>query len=624
MKILPKLLGVTILALAFPATAGISVDRIDPPHWWTGMKNHSLQLQIHGEGIRPAEFSVSYPGVSIDSVVRLDGTPNWQYVYLNISPEAKPGKMKLEWHEGKKKVSREYELRARRHKGAQGFSSADVMYLMMPDRFSDGNPANNAPKELRNRPATDRSDPNVRHGGDFAGIMQHIPYLDSLGITALWVNPVLENDMAEGSYHGYNTTDYYRVDPRFGSNAEYAQLVDSLHSHGIKTVMDMIFNHCGIEHPWFNDRPAKDWFNFADGYVQTNYRLNTISDPYASDYDKRLTLEGWFVEGMPDLNQDNPHLLNYLIQNSIWWVEEAGIDGIRQDTYPYIKNEHMAEWVKRVMAEYPQFNIVGECWYADAAGVSNWQKGSPLPGKKVDTELPTVMDFPLMIKVRDMKPFREQTDAQHGLNTLYEHLSLDFIYPDPHHLLRFLDNHDTERFIQNVPDSLDQWKQGVAFLLTVPGIPQLYYGTELLMSGTRAGGDGNIRKDMPGGFPGDKENQFERSGRSEAQNEAFDFISRINKWRKGNKAVAEGRMKHFLPDNGLYVYERNAGDANRVIVVMNGRDEYLNIDMSRYAEIAGKGEQFRDVLTGATTTLVPTEGKRNFRPREILILEPIK
>lgn len=606
------------------SAASFSVDEIHPPHWWTGMKDTSLQLQIHGKDVRPADFSVSYPGVTVDSVVRLDGSPNWQYVYLTVSPEARPGVMKLEWKEGKKKVVKEYELRARRkQKGAQGFTAADVLYMVMPDRFANGDESINDVKSLRHHVAVDRENPNTRHGGDLTGISNHVDYLDTLGITAVWLNPVLENDMEGGSYHGYATTDYYRVDPRFGSNAQYSALVEKLHDNGIKTVMDMIFNHCGSGHPWFEDRPSSDWFNFPDGYVQTNYRLSTITDPYATDYDRKLTQDGWFVAEMPDLNQRNPHLMKYLIQNSIWWIEEAQIDGIRMDTYPYADEREMARWISEVMKEYPNFNIVGECWFGETAGEAFWQKGSPLANaKNPDTNLPVVMDFPLMIKSKDMAPFKAQTDPWNGLNTIYDHLALDYVYPDPMNVLRFLDNHDTERFILTEPETLDQWKQALTLLLTIPGIPQLYYGTELLMHGTREGGDGNVRKDMPGGFPGDKITVFTKEGRSKLQNEAFDFISTLCNWRRNSKAIGEGTMKHFMPTNGIYLYERRAGD-DTVIVMMNGRDEANDVDMTRYLEILPEGKKYKDILTGEIVEPITADKKYRFAPREVRVLTPV-
>ena len=600
------------------------VNKIDPPFWWTGMKDTSLQLQIHGSDIRSADFSVNYPGVSVDSVVRLDGSPNWQFVYLNISPGTKPGKMILKWTENGKSIAKDYELKARKpQKGAQGFTSADVLYLIMPDRFADGNTDNNVISSMNYPAEVDRNNPNIRHGGDLAGMQKNIDYLDSLGITAVWVNPVLENDMPGGSYHGYATTDYYAIDPRFGSNEEYTMLIDTLHDRGIKTVMDMIFNHSGIAHPWIADLPASDWLNLQDNYQQTNYRLSTINDPYVSDYDKMLTTDGWFVYGMPDLNQNNPHLMKYLIQNSIWWIEESQIDGIRMDTYAYADKDRMGEWIDAVVNEYPDFNIVGECWLGDVAGVAKWQSGSPL-SQGYDTKLQTVMDFPLMTLSENLAPFTVETTPWDGLNKIYDHFALDFVYADPNKVLRFLDNHDTDRVIKNDIDSLGPWKQAITMLLTTPGIPQIYYGTELLMSGTREGGDGNIRKDMPGGFPGDTVSVFTREGRTPLQNEAFDFISTINHWRKGNSAAADGKFKHFMPTNGIYLYERNNGE-DSFIVAMNGKDTSNEVDMTRYGETVPVGQAYKDILTGETIVLRPQDSDVYvFEPREILILEPLK
>jgi len=626
-----KILTFVVLAGAsLSASAGTFVSKIDPPHWWAGMNDSSLQLQVYGPDIKYADVELApYPGVSIDSVARLDGSGNYLFVYLNVAPDAKPGRLTLTFSEGKKKNSVKYDLLARREqKGAQGFDASDVLYMVMPDRFADGNPANNTDKSLRFPVGADRTDLNVRHGGDLKGIADHIDYIDSLGVTAIWFNPVLENDMPGGSYHGYATTDYYRVDPRFGTNAEYAALIDTLHGRGIKTVMDMIFNHCGSEHIWKRDVPASDWFNFPDGYVQTNYRLSTITDTYASDYDRKLATDGWFVETMPDLNQRNPHLMKYLVQNSIWWVEEAQIDGIRMDTYPYADRAAMGGWVDAVLAQYPSFNIVGECWFADPAGEMYWQKGSKLATKETDTRLPVVMDFAFMIKSRDLAPYREDTDPWNGLNKIYDHLALDYIYADPMQVLRFLDNHDTERMMLHEPESLDHWKQAQVILLTVPGIPQVYYGTELLMAGDRKAGDGNVRRDMPGGFPGDTVNAFTPQGRTGLQNEAYDFLSKLLKWRKGSKAVGEGKMLHFMPTNGIYLYKRYVpGTDDEVVVILNGCDKELDIDMSRYGQAVAPGAEYRDLLTGHVLVPLaadPASRTMKFAPRQIFILEPMK
>lgn len=623
-----RIAGTLFLAVAAQAAAaGFSVSRLDPPCWWVGMNDSTLQIQVHGPGVRDTDVSVDYPGVRLDSVARLDGSPDWQYIYLTISPDAKPGDIPIQWLERRKnKTVRKFPLLKRtRTEGAQGFRSSDLLYLLMPDRFADGNPSNNNSKKLRHNVSADRTDPNRRHGGDLAGVGRHLDYLDSLGVTAVWFTPLLENDMPGGSYHGYATTDYYNVDPRFGTNDDYAALVDSLHGRGIKTVMDMIFNHCGSEHPWRLAPPASDWFNLQDDWEQTNYRLGTVPDPYGSELDKGLTQKGWFVREMPDLNQRNPHLMKYLVQNSIWWIEKAGIDGIRMDTYSYADVPAMGNWIRSVKEEYPDFEIVGECWMGTAAGCAYWQSGSPVArGTGQDTNLDVVMDFPLMLAVRDMAPFRGKTDAWNGLNAIYDHLAQDYLYADPLKVLRFLDNHDTERFIQTEPEDLGGWKQGIALLMTLPGIPQMYYGTELLMSGTRAGGDGNIRRDMPGGFAGDSISAFADDGRTPREQEAWEWISALANWRKGSRAVAEGKMRHFLPDQGIYLYTRTLDEpgARNVVVVMNGNDEETTVDMSRFAESVPTGARYRDVVTGRELVLRPESGDfRTFAPRETLVLE---
>lgn len=602
------------------------VERIDPPHWWAGMHDPSLQLQVYGPGIRGAVPSIDYPGVRIDSVARLDGSPDWQFIYLTLSADVRPGRMKIRWQEGKRRFERVYELRRRdNRRRAQGFDAGDVLYMVMPDRFADANPANNSVASMRFPVGADRANPNVRHGGDLGGIAGHIDYMDSLGITALWLNPVLENDMPGGSYHGYATTDYYRVDPRLGTNAEYAALVDSLHGRGIKVVMDMIFNHSGSEHPWFLNPPSADWFNYGGEYHQTNHKLSAIGDPYASDYDRREATDGWFVREMPDLNQRNPHLMRYLAQNALWWVEEAGIDAIRMDTYPYADARAMGEWVAMMEREYPDFTIVGECWFGESALEAPWQRGSRLAPDGSDTNLPVVMDFPFMIKSRELAPYTSATDNYaSGLNVIYNHFALDRIYADPLRLLRFLDNHDTERVLLTAPDSLDAWKQAVAVLLTAPGIPQIYYGTELLMSGDRRPGDGNVRRDVPGGFPGDTVNNFTRAGRSALQNEAYDYLASLLRWRRGNEVIARGTMLHFAPNGGLYLYKRYLRDdpSRHVLVLLNGTDAPLTADMGRYAEAVVPGTVYRDVLTGRTLTPVDASGSPlEMAPREVLILE---
>lgn len=600
---------------AFAAKSRISVDSIDPPYWWTGMANDTLQLLINGDGISAATLSTDYPGIRIVNDVTTD-SPNYKLVYLTIDPGTAAGTAQLTFTSGKKKIKVPYELKQRTWKGTDnpGFDASDVLYLIMPDRFADGDTLNNN-IAMRNPATVDRSKNHARHGGDIKGMLDHLDYIDNLGVTAVWVNPVLENDVRGGSYHGYATTDYYKIDPRFGSNEEWSDFVKACHDRGIKVVMDMIFNHSGYDHPWIADMPMKDWYNHPEGDKMTNFRLSTLHDPYVSDYDLDATVNGWFVKGMPDLNQRNPHMMNYLIQNSIFWIEDSKIDGIRMDTYPYADMNAMARWIAAVEKEYPQFNIVGECWYGSEGGEAFWQRGSKV--NPVDPNLPTVMDF--MLSINGRQAFSEKTDPWNGLNKIYDHLALDYLFPDPQKILTFLDNHDTDRFLTEEPESLGWWKQAMTFLLTSRGIPQIYYGSEILMNGTRAdGGDGNVRRDMPGGFPGDSINIFDRSGMTDKQKEAFDFLSKLLKWRRGdaNDIIAKGTLKHFMPQNSLYVYERRLDD-RRVDVLMNGTDEPLTVTMERTLEILPYGTVLHDMISGKDVTI--TE-EMTFSPRQIMIL----
>lgn len=616
MKTFLSLLFVYLLCSVGALAKKLGTDenvRIDPPNWWAGMKNTSVQLLVHSPQIRDAEPSINYPGVRIDSVVRLD-SPNYQIIYLNIPQSVNPGKMDISFKNGKKSMTVKYELKQRDGIQPTPFTSSDILYLIMPDRFADGDISNNDVEELTFHEPVNRNNPNGRHGGDLKGIENHLGYIDSLGMTAIWLNPVLENDMPGGSYHGYATTDYYKVDPRLGTNEEYAALIKKTHDRGMKVVMDMIFNHSGSEHPWMHDMPSKDWYNHPDGKLMTDFHLSTVNDPYASDYDYERTVRGWFVSSMPDLNQNNPHVMKYLIQNSIWWIEYSKIDGIRMDTYPYAEMEPMAQWIKDVQMEYPDYNIVGECWYNDVAGTAFWQGGNCLSAKG-NPELPTVMDFPTMMIANSS--FHGDTQYGKGLNEIYNRLSLDYLYANKQKVLTFLDNHDTDRFLREKPSNLASWKQGIAFLLTTRGIPQIYYGTELLMFGSKKRTDGDIRLDVPGGFPGDSHNEFTPEGRSALQNEAYNFLSRIAQWRKGNDVIARGSLKHFMPDNGMYVYERSLDD-KRVIVIMNGTDRTLDIDMSKYKEIMQPGMVFHDVVTGEDVTIM---SDMSFAPRALYILE---
>lgn len=617
-KIALGLLAIAGCSASADAAKTPNVDRIEPPYWWVGMKNDTLQLMVEGPDIAASQVSVNYSGVTLAESVNLD-SPNYKLLYLVIAPETAPGEVELSFKQDGRTKTVPYELKKRKMAGEdhKGFTSSDVLYLLMPDRFAQGKKADKKVNEgLEYVVENNRENPNARHGGDIKGIENHLDYLDELGVTAIWACPVLENDMPGGSYHGYATTDYYRIDPRFGTNQEWNEMIDAAHAKGMKVVMDMIFNHSGSNHRWMKDMPSKDWYNHPEMDVMTNHRLSTAYDPYASDYDYDHMVNGWFVPGMPDLNQRNPHLMKYLTQNSIWWIESSGIDGIRMDTYPYADLDGMAYWNERVLEEYPNFNLVGECWYAQEDGSAFWQRNSKINDK--NTALPTVMDFKFIMEGRDM--FNEETDPWNtGLQKLYNHLSHDYLFPDPKNILTFLDNHDSDRFLAEEPEDLGSWKQATAWLLTSRGIPQIYYGTELLMNGSKEKSDGYIRLDMPGGFPGDKVNAFEASGRTDKQNEAFDWLSMILNWRKGeaNEVVANGSLKHFLPQNSLYVYERKLGD-KQVVVIMNGTSESAERTMERYAEILPVGTQWTDLISGSPVTVEET---MTFAPRQVMILQ---
>lgn len=570
----------------------IDVKTLEPAFWWAGMKNPEVQVLIHGDNIGKCDISITAKTARIKEVVRLEN-PNYMLLYMDLT-NAQPEIFNIVLQEGKQKKTMPYEIKARKAGSADriGFNSSDVLYLIMPDRFSSSDATNDVVKGMRETKA-DRTNKDARHGGDFKGIENHLDYISDLGITAIWLNPILENDMTSGSYHGYSTTDYYKADPRFGTNDDFVSLVDKTHEKGMKVVMDMIFNHCGSEHFFFKDRPSKDWFNFPDKFVQTSYKTTTQYDPYATQYDKKLAVDGWFVETMPDLNQRNPHVAKYLIQNSIWWIEYGGIDGIRQDTHPYADFDMMSDWCKEVTAGYPDFNIVGETWYENNVGISYWQKDSKLAAPR-NSNLRSVMDFPLMMAME--KAFDEETTYGKGVNRFYDLLGQDIVYPNPMELMIFLDNHDTSRFYktEEQTSNFNRYKQALTFLLTVRGIPELYYGTEILMAADKADGDGMLRQDFPGGWIGDKQNAFSESGRTEKQNKAYNFTRQLLQWRKGNEAIAKGSFKHFAPVNGLYVYERKSNDKS-VVVFLNGVSEPRSVNLDIYKEILPQNRA-KDIL----------------------------
>ncbi len=592
----------------------MEIKKVAPSFWWAGMKNPELQILLYGEDLALSDVSVSGEGIYLKEAVRQDN-PNYLLLYLDLS-EAKAQTFQILLKNGKKKLQVPYELKSRMQRGedVKGFTSEDVLYLIMPDRFANGNPENDVVDEMREK-KVDRTDSFARHGGDIQGISNHLDYIADLGVTAIWLNPTQENDMESGSYHGYAITDYYQIDKRFGSNEDFCALVEKAHEKNLKVVMDMIFNHCGSENYLFRDKPSDDWFNYRSNYVQTSFKTASVMDIHASAYEKKIATDGWFTSVMPDFNQRNRHVARYLIQSSIWWIEYAGINGIRQDTHPYADFDFMSQWCKEVLDEYPYFNIVGETWLNSNVLVSYWQKNSKLAAP-LNSNLPTVMDFPLQALMN--QAFDEETgEWGGGLYKLYDYQTQDLVYANPMNLLTFLDNHDTSRFAQTdeMAKNLKRYKQAMVFLLTTRGIPQIYYGTEILMTGDKGKGDGDLRKDFPGGWQGDTRNCFVENGRTEQENEAFEFTRQLLNWRKGNQVIGKGSLKHYSIQNGVYVYQREF-NGKSVVVIMNGTDDSKELDLTPYQEILPRENAF-DVLTGKNVDL---SKKLRLDGRENLIL----
>lgn len=596
------------------AARAMEIKKVAPSFWWAGMKNPELQILLYGENLALSDVSVSGEGIYLKEVVRQDN-PNYLLLYLDLS-EAKGQTFQILLKNGKKKLQVPYELKSRMQRGedVKGFTSEDVLYLIMPDRFANGNSNNDVVDEMREK-KVDRTDSFARHGGDIQGISNHLDYIADLGVTAIWLNPTQENDMESGSYHGYAITDYYQIDKRFGSNEDFCALVEKAHEKNLKVVMDMIFNHCGSENYLFRDKPSKDWFNYRSNYVQTSFKTASVMDIHASAFEKKIATDGWFTSVMPDFNQRNRHVARYLIQSSIWWIEYAGINGIRQDTHPYADFDFMSQWCKEVLDEYPYFNIVGETWLNSNVLVSYWQKDSKLAAPQ-NSNLPTVMDFPLQALMN--QAFDEETgEWGGGLYKLYDYQTQDLVYANPMNLLTFLDNHDTSRFAQTdeMAKNLKRYKQAMVFLLTTRGIPQIYYGTEILMTGDKGKGDGDLRKDFPGGWQGDTRNCFVENGRTALENEAFEFTRQLLNWRKGNQVIGKGNLKHYSIQNGVYVYQREF-NGKSVVVIMNGTDDSKELDLTPYQEILPRENAF-DVLTGKNVNL---SGKLCLDGRENLIL----
>ena len=583
------------------------IDKVHPPNWWIGHKNPNLQLLIKAEKINDYKVNINYPGVKITNIHNAD-SPNYIFLDLEISDKAKEGSFLITFTKENKTLSYSYKLRKKRSLEDQsnGFDSSDAIYLITPDRFANGNYENDIIDFLKER-KIDRANNHARHGGDLKGIFENISYIKNMGFTSLWLNPVLINDMKEGSYHGYATTDYYSVDPRFGSMKEYIELSLELKKNNIKLIKDIIVNHCGLYHWWMDDLPFKDWLNFQENYlksndktiekntVYSNHRRTTIQDIYASKSDYRGMLDGWFVPTMPDLNQKNKFLANYLIQNSLWWIETLNLSGIRQDTYPYAEKEFMSEWAGRIMSEYPKFNIVGEEWSYNPIRIAYWQDGNNnKDGYK--SNLKSTMDFAMQKAIQE--GILEEEAWNTGLIKIYENLANDFYYSNPESLLIFNDNHDMSRIHTQMKKDITKTKMAIGLMLVLPRIPQLLYGTEILMEDSSNPGDhGLIRSDFPGGWDNDKINAFSKQNLTDDQIEMQEYLKVLLNFRKKSKAIHIGNTIHFAPKNGVYLLQRRFND-EIVIFIINKNKNDVRLSNDRFSELNLNNFVFSDIHSG--------------------------
>ena len=574
------------------------IQHVEPLNWWVGMAQKELQIAIHGKNISETEPVINYEGVSISRKVLTDN-PNYIFLYVNIEPTTKPGTMTIRFEKNKKRVaSYKYELKARKENSAlrESFSSKDAVYLLMPDRFVNGDPKNDNIKGYHQ--TVDRSDLGQRHGGDLKGVIEKVPYIADLGCTALWITPFYDNNDTQFSYPHYSAGDYYKVDPRMGTNQDYKNLADSCHKYGIKLIIDVVPNHCGSAHWWCGDLPAENWFHKWPTFTGSNYRMTAWTDPHASEIDKKILQDGWFAGNMPDLDLTNPELFRYLSQAYIWWIEYADVDGIRVDTYPYNDINVAANWIKTFRDEYPNMNIVGECWVKSPLEISYYQSGNNNKDG-FDSQLPSVMDF--VLKDHLHAAFNERESWDFGMARFYAHYAQDFAYPDVDNIMNFLDNHDIDRFSTAVKRDAKKYKMGIAMLITTRGYPQIYAGTEIMIDGIPGNYEGH-RFDFPGGWAEDERNAFTEEGRTDVENDIFNYTRALLNFRKNATALHNGKMKQFIPYDGIYFYARYTEDQT-VLCIFNNEEADRKISLERYAEVIKDFTIAKDVVTGETFNL---------------------
>ena len=592
---------ITLLSLLLSTVAFAQIQRVEPPFWWSDMKHADVEIMFYGNNIAQYEVSVS-DNIVIENIKK---TANPNYVFVTIDTKnIAPTDLTFSFKNKNKVVFTEkYALKKRKEKAAlrKSFSSADMIYLIMSDRFANGNPNNDSDKSVTEK--ADRSNKDGRHGGDIEGIIKNLDYIKDLGATAVWPTPLCEDNDDKGSYHTYGQSDLYKIDPRFGTNEDYVRLSNELHKRGMKNIMDYVTNHWGYRHWMMNDLPAYDWIHQFPGYAQTNYRMTSQFDSNASKEDTKLCLDGWFVKSMPDLNQSNPLVLNYLTQNAIWWIEYADLDGFRVDTFPYNDKTAIAQWTKSITDEYPNFNIVGEVWLYSQAQMAYWQKDSKIGAiQSYNSNLPSVMDFTLQGAIGDGMFNEDNASWFNGMIKAYNNFNNDFLYPNPNNLLVFVENHDTNRFNEVYKNDFKKYQMAMALIGTIRGIPQLYYGSEIGMAGDKAKGDGDIRRDFPGGWMGDTNNAFSNTGRTQEQNKYHDFTAKLFNWRKNKTVIHSGKTTHYIPENNVYVYFRY-NDNESVMVIINNSNEKQTLKTKRFSENIKNYTAGKDVITDSSFDL---------------------
>ncbi|SHF94528.1 Glycosidase [Flavobacterium fluvii] len=604
---------VLLLSLFINFASNAQIDRVEPPFWWSDMHLSEVQIIFYGKNIAQNQITVSN-GLVIKNIQKTEN-PNYVFVTIDTKNVAAQDFV-FTFKNGKKSFTQNYALKSRREnsKFRKSFDASDVIYLIIPDRFANGNPKNDSSKDTNEK--ANRSIPGGRHGGDIAGIIKNLDYIKELGATALWPTPLCEDNDENHSYHGYGQSDVYKIDPRYGTNEEYLQLSSELHKRGMKNIMDYVTNHWGWKHWMYNDLPTYDWIHQFPGYSQSNYRMTTQFDKNASKIDTKNCMDGWFVPSMPDLNQSNPLVLNYLTQNAVWWIEYADLDGFRVDTYSYNDKVGISKWTKAITDEYPNFNIVGEVWMHDQAQMSYWQKDSKIGAiESFNSNLPSVMDFTLHDAIGNV--FNENNASwDKGMIQVYDNFVNDFLYPNPNNLLVFAENHDTGRFNEIYKNDFKKHQMAMTLIATVRGIPQLYYGSEIGMNGDKGKGDADIRKDFPGGWDGDSNNAFTKQGRTAEQQKFFDFSSKLFTWRKSAAVIHSGKTTHYIPENNVYVYFRHNDPSDNelqtVMVVINNNPGKQTIKTSRFKENIQNFKSGKEVLTDKSFDLkdeIEIEGK---------------